>query len=80
MALVEDVLNISKIEAGKVKIEYEPLNPQSIIEQTLRIVKPAANNKKLQLVNQTAPDLPTQVMGDPVRLNQVLLNLLGDAG
>jgi CheY-like chemotaxis protein len=79
MHVIDDILDFSKIEAGKLRIEYVGFGMADVLEQALAIVAPAAERKGLQL-RMEAPRVPLpQVLGDPHRLRQVLINLLGNA-
>ncbi len=79
LALINDVLDFSKIESGKLVLEKHPLNLRTCIEQSLDIVAPRAVEKHLELVYAMDPETPSVIISDPVRLRQILLNLLGNA-
>ncbi|MEO0755410.1 MAG: CHASE2 domain-containing protein [Cyanobacteria bacterium J06648_16] len=79
LALINDVLDFSKIEAGKLVLEKHPVNLRTCVEQSLDIVAPRAVDKGLELVYAIDPDTPSVIVSDPVRLRQILLNLLGNA-
>ncbi|MBV8652978.1 MAG: PAS domain-containing protein, partial [Alphaproteobacteria bacterium] len=79
LAILNDVLDLSKIEAGKLELEALALNPPSLIDGAVSIVKPEATANGLSLRAELSPDLPILVMGDPTRLRQILLNLLSNA-
>ncbi|MEO5821287.1 MAG: ATP-binding protein [Vicinamibacteraceae bacterium] len=79
MHVIDDILDFSKIEAGKLRIEHVAFGMADVLEQALAIVAPAAERKGLEL-RMEAPRVPLpQVLGDPHRLRQVLINLLGNA-
>lgn len=79
MAVVNDVLDLSKLEAERVELEHTPFALRETLASALRTLTPRAHSKGLELVVQVADDLPDTVLGDPVRLQQVLVNLLGNA-
>lgn len=76
--LVEDILDVSKIIRGKLRLNWLPVNLVSIIEAAIDSVRPQAEAKSIQL-EFTASLLESQVFGDPVRLQQVIWNLLTNA-
>jgi len=78
LALINDVLDISKIEAGELKVSCEPFDLRESITKVLGIVKPLAEKKGLALRTQLAPGLG-QAVSDPRRVEQILLNLLNNA-
>jgi signal transduction histidine kinase/CheY-like chemotaxis protein len=77
--IINDILDLSKIEAGKLELEIVPVNLYELIDQVVEIMKVSANNKKLNLLLAEQPGLPQFIMADPVRLKQILLNLIGNA-
>jgi signal transduction histidine kinase/ActR/RegA family two-component response regulator len=79
LLLVNDILDLSKIEAGRMNMEAIPMHPKQILEDVRDLLSSAAANKHIQLNLEIAPDLPPKVLGDPVRTHQVLLNLVGNA-
>lgn len=79
LALVEDVLDISAIEAGKVKLDQVEFVPQDLVDSVGLVLQPQANAKKLLYEAKVADDVPSSVRGDMVHLRQVLLNLVGNA-
>ena len=78
-ALIDELLDIAKIEAGKLNIEHIDFNLLLLLRDLERIIRPLAARKGLQLKFSTPPDLPILLQGDPLHLHQVLLNLLGNA-
>ena len=76
--ILEDLLQLSKIESGQVHFKREPLHIQSIIERTLAMIKPLADKKRHRLVSFVEDHLPS-VLGDEDRLIQILSNLLDNA-
>ena len=79
LSLVEDVLDISAIEAGKLKLTSEDFAVGEIIEQVGLIVAPGAQAKQLAYQATVAPDVPPRLHGDPAHLRQILLNLVSNA-
>ena len=79
LALIDDILDFSKIEAGKIKLESRPFVLREIVEQSLDLLAPKAERKRLDLSYDIAGDAPEAVAGDPDRLRQVLVNLIGNA-
>jgi PAS domain S-box-containing protein len=77
-ALLDDVVDFSKIEAGRLELAHEPLDPTAVIDGVVRLLRPQAVIKGLDVVVETE-GLPAFVMGDAVRLRQCLFNLLGNA-
>lgn len=77
--IINNVLDISKIEAGKITLDVAAFNLRDCIESTLSLLAPIAYEKQLELCCIIEPDLPTQLRGDPARLRQILINLLGNA-
>jgi two-component system phosphate regulon sensor histidine kinase PhoR len=76
--ILEDLLQLSKIESGQVQFEREPLHIGSVVERTLAMIKPLADKKHHRLIAQVSSDLPL-VSGDQERLVQVLANLVDNA-
>ncbi len=79
LVLINDILDLSKIAAGKLDLEPVSFELAPLIEGTAAILSEAARDKKLSLMTFIDPDLPKNVIGDPGRLRQVLLNLTGNA-
>ncbi len=79
MVILNDVLDFSKIEAGKLNIEAVPFSVMETIEATLKPLRRRATQKGLVLESSLQSDLPADVLGDPVRLRQVLTNLCDNA-
>jgi signal transduction histidine kinase/CheY-like chemotaxis protein len=76
--LIEDLLDMSRIISGKVRLQVEPIEPLTFIEAALETVRPAALAKNIELTRMLAPDAGT-ITGDPNRLQQVMWNLLSNA-
>jgi two-component system sensor histidine kinase RpfC len=78
-SLIDDVLDLSKIEAGKYQLEHSAFNLQRLVKGVVNIFKPQADKKALSLTYEIASDVPEVVIGDHNRLRQVLLNLISNA-
>ncbi|MBF0266636.1 MAG: response regulator, partial [Gammaproteobacteria bacterium] len=76
--LINDILDLSKIEAGKIELEHKPLNIDEVLKNVISIQVDLASQKALQLISNWH-DLPQSVIGDKTRLTQALINLLGNA-
>ncbi len=79
LAIISEILDFSKIEAGKLVLENIPFNLRDLIEDTLTILGPAAHAKQLELVSLVYRDTPLSLLGDPLRLKQVMTNLVSNA-
>jgi signal transduction histidine kinase/ActR/RegA family two-component response regulator len=79
LTIINDILDFSKIEAGKISIESIPLPLHALLGETLKPAQPIAAEKKLQLRLEMADDLPQWITGDPVRVRQIITNLLSNA-
>ena len=79
LALLNDILDFSRLEAGKVTLEQIPLSLRDLVDEAVSVVADAAELKNLSLVVLADESAPDRVLGDPTRLRQVLLNLLSNA-
>src|SRR5581483_9337733 len=79
MVVINDILDFSKIEAGKLTLEAIEFNLRGCVEETVKTLALRAHQKKLELSCHLQPDLPETLEGDPGRLRQILINLLGNA-
>ena len=77
--IINDILDFSKIEAGKIDIEFIPFNIFELIEKCIDIIKIRAHEKGIELLLNIDDDLPRFLVGDPIRLRQIVVNLLGNA-
>jgi signal transduction histidine kinase/CheY-like chemotaxis protein len=79
LALIEELLDYSKIEAGKIDLEHGPFALAALIEDIAELLAPRAQAQKLEIAAYVDERLPVEVVGDAARLRQVLLNLAGNA-
>ena len=79
MAIIEDVLDFSKIEAGKVELESRPIAVAHVVERVCAMLGRAEGSKGVELSHRADPALPATVLGDEVRLRQVVVNLVNNA-
>ncbi|MAY48211.1 MAG: hybrid sensor histidine kinase/response regulator [Rhodobacteraceae bacterium] len=79
LKIINDILDLSRIEAGKMDLAPEPFDLRHCVDGALKLVRPQAQKKGLALEVRVGPDLPDRVKGDDGRLRQVLVNLLGNA-
>jgi signal transduction histidine kinase/ActR/RegA family two-component response regulator len=79
LAVINDILDFSKIEAGKVVIENRPFNVRHTIHDAVQSLSVIARAKDLRLIENIAEEIPEMMIGDPLRLRQVLINLIGNA-
>jgi PAS domain S-box-containing protein len=77
--IINDILDFSKIEAGKLFIDNTALRIDEIVEETIDILSVKAFEKKLDMICYIDPSLPSQFNGDPVRIRQIIVNLVGNA-
>ncbi|MGC4080036.1 MAG: response regulator [Rubrivivax sp.] len=78
LQVINDILDLSKIESGHMLIEGRPFVLDELVQRVVELVRPKVDEKQLELVVDTG-DLPAELVGDPTRLAQCLLNLLGNA-
>ncbi|CAO3643257.1 unnamed protein product [Cunninghamella echinulata] len=79
LTIIDDILDISKIEAGRMTIEAIPFSLRSAMFSVLKTLAVKANQKKLDLLYSVDSAIPDQIIGDPLRLRQVITNLIGNA-
>jgi len=79
LTLINNVLEMAKIEAGRTQLEQVPYDLPAMVEQVANMMRIRALDKKLQLIVEPAADIPRYLVGDEARLRQVLINLVGNA-
>ena len=79
LGIVNEILDLSKIESGKLELEKVRMEPRGVIRSVVEVLRYRAEEKGLKLDAVIASDLPAMVLGDPARLQQVLMNLVGNA-
>ncbi len=79
LGIINDILDFSKIEAGKMQLEKVPFDLEKMLEHFSTVVGLKAEEKGLELIYSLQPDVPVHLIGDPLRLTQVLINLGGNA-
>jgi PAS domain S-box-containing protein len=79
LAIINNILDLTKIEANMVELEYQPFNLESCIEATLDLVAASAHEKGLSITYTIEENTPSIILGDPTRLSQILINLLNNA-
>lgn len=79
LALIDDLLDYSKIEAGRFELEPQAISPRELVENVVELLAARAHAKDVGIGCHVAPDVPHMISADPGRLRQVLLNLIGNA-
>lgn len=79
LTIINDILDYSKIEAGKIELEAVSFSPRECIEDVFDLFAHTAAKKNLELLCDIQPDVPETLKGDPTRLRQIIVNLLGNA-
>uniref|UniRef100_Q47HI8 Sensory/regulatory protein RpfC n=1 Tax=Dechloromonas aromatica (strain RCB) TaxID=159087 RepID=Q47HI8_DECAR len=79
LTIVNDILDFSKIEAGKMEFESLVFSMQDTVLEAVRVLAVSAHKKGLELVADVRPEVPARIVGDPTRLRQVIINLIGNA-
>lgn len=79
LLIINDILDLSKIEAGKLELHYKPIRLHDIINEIKMIFIPAIHNKEIEFFIDIPEDIPELILFDEVRMRQILLNLVGNA-
>ncbi|MEM9899497.1 MAG: ATP-binding protein, partial [Pseudomonadota bacterium] len=79
LTIINDVLDFSKVEAGRLELDPTPFNLQSAVEDVVALMTSKAQEKQIELAFRYAPDLPQAVVGDVGRIRQIVTNLVGNA-
>jgi two-component system sensor histidine kinase/response regulator len=79
LAIINDILDFSKIEAGKLELEAIPFDLRESLGDAMKLLSFRASQKNLELVYEVHPDVPEALLGDPGRIRQILINLVGNA-
>lgn len=79
LALVNDLLDFSKIQSGQFKLERIPVNPSRVTEETVDLISIEAHNRGLEIITNIQKDLPLAIYSDPTRIQQILLNFVKNA-
>ncbi|HLA50149.1 MAG TPA: response regulator, partial [Thermodesulfovibrionia bacterium] len=79
LQLINDILDLSKVEAGQMSIESADLDLREVIESLGEVMAIRAHQKGVEFAHHIMPDVPTYLIGDPLRLRQILVNLIGNA-
>jgi len=79
LTIINDILDFSKIESGRLEIEHHPFAIQDCIEDVFDLFSHPAGTKNVELATHIADDVPRRIIGDPTRLRQVFVNLIGNA-
>ncbi len=79
LTLIDDVLDLSKMEAGKLALDPVPFCPRELMDRTVRVLALRAEQKQLEMLVDVDPATPDCIVGDPTRLRQIVVNLVGNA-
>ncbi len=79
LRIINDILDFSKIEAGRVELELIPFSPKQLLHEISMLMTQQATAKNIQFICHSSPTFPGNLLGDPGRLKQILLNLAGNA-
>jgi signal transduction histidine kinase len=79
LSLVNDILDLSKIEAGKMTLERIPFDVRALVANCIKAHQPQAQENSVSLLAEVSPSVPQEITGDPLRIRQILANLIGNA-
>lgn len=79
LTIINDILDLSKIESGHLRLENIPFSPRELVESTVEIFRTNATRRGVAMLSWLDPELPEQVLGDPTRAKQIVWNLCGNA-
>jgi two-component system, sensor histidine kinase and response regulator len=79
LAAIDDILDFSQLQAGKLELEYIPFDFRESLGETMKMLGFRAQNKGLELIYEVDPAIPTELIGDPGRLRRIIYNLVGNA-
>ena len=79
MTILNDILDLSKIEANKMVLEQIPFDPRTVVEDAAELLSLNAAQKGVEISCRVSPDVPRSLLGDPSRMQQILINLIGNA-
>ncbi|HRH70826.1 MAG TPA: ATP-binding protein [Flavobacteriales bacterium] len=79
LVIINDILDLTKIEAGRIDFEQVPFEPRNVVGNVRDVLQFKADEKKIVLGVEFAADVPEMLVGDPIRLNQIVMNLCGNA-
>jgi two-component system, sensor histidine kinase and response regulator len=79
LVVINDILDFSKIEAGRMELENRPFDVRECLDRSLKVLAVRAHEKGLELLCDVASEIPAVMTGDPIRLRQIILNMVGNA-
>jgi len=79
LAIINDILDLAKLEAGKIRIEHKVLSSRQLVERAIALLQQQAQGKGIKLVAEFAPGMPDRIYGDELRLRQILINLASNS-
>jgi two-component system, sensor histidine kinase and response regulator len=79
LVIINDILDFSKIEAGKLEFEHIDFNLRDTIEDAIQLLALKAHEKNLEIIHQISPDVPSLLRGDPIRLRQIVANMVNNS-